>query len=149
MSQELLRIVDNIARDKNIDRESIFVDLEEAMISAARKHFSDPEAEIAVNINRETGEISASKDNVEIDIRRPGRIPAQTAKQVMIQKIRADERDSIFAEFIQRKGEIISGSVVRYEAGTVIISLDHWTEGFMPKGEPTDLVRESDVSFST
>ena len=135
MSQELLRIVDNIARDKNIDRESIFVDLEEAMISAARKHFSDPEAEIAVNINRETGEISASKDNVEIDIRRLGRIPAQTAKQVMIQKIRADERDSIFAEFIQRKGEIISGSVVRYEAGTVIISLDHWTEGFMPKGE--------------
>jgi N utilization substance protein A len=53
----------------------------------------------------------------------------------MIQKIRADERDSIFSEFVQRKGEIISGTVVRYEAGTVIVNLDHWTEGFMPKGE--------------
>ncbi len=135
MSQELLRIVDNIARDKNIDRESIFVDLEEAMISAARKHFADPESDIAVSIDRQTGEISALKDNKEIDIRQLGRIPAQTAKQVMIQKIRADERDSIYAEFVQRKGEIISGVVVRYEAGTVVVNLDHWTEGFMPKGE--------------
>ncbi len=46
MSQELVRIVDNIARDKNIDRESIFFDLEEAMVSAVRKHFSEPESEI-------------------------------------------------------------------------------------------------------
>ncbi|MBN2270669.1 MAG: transcription termination factor NusA [Sedimentisphaerales bacterium] len=135
MSQELLRIVDNIARDKNIDRESIFVDLEEAMVSAARKHFGDLESTVVVKINRETGDISAMKDNVEIDIRQLGRIPAQTAKQVMIQKIRADERDSIYSEFVQRKGEIISGTVVRYEAGTVIVNLDHWTEGFMPKGE--------------
>jgi len=135
MSQELLRIVDNIARDKNIDRESIFVDIEEAMISAARKHFADPESEMVVSIDRETGDISASKDGEEIDIRKLGRIPAQTAKQVMIQKIRADERDSIYSEFVQRKGEIISGTVVRYEAGTVIVNLDHWTEGFMPRGE--------------
>ena len=135
MSQELLRIVDNIARDKNIERESIFVDLEEAMISAARKHFGDSESDIAVTIDRDTGEIAAFKDNEEIDIRRLGRIPAQTAKQVMIQKIRADERDSIYAEFVQRKGEIISGTVVRYEGGTLIINLNHWAEGFMPKGE--------------
>ena len=135
MSQELLRIVDNIARDKNIERESIFVDLEEAMISAARKHFGDPESDIAVTIDRDTGEIAAFKDSEEIDIRRLGRIPAQTAKQVMIQKIRADERDSIYAEFVQRKGEIISGTVVRYEGGTLIINLNHWAEGFMPKGE--------------
>ena len=135
MSQELLRIVDNIARDKNIERESIFVDLEEAMISAARKHFGDSESDIAVTIDRDTGEIAAFKDNEEIDIRQLGRIPAQTAKQVMIQKIRADERDSIYAEFVQRKGEIISGTVVRYEGGTLIINLNHWAEGFMPKGE--------------
>ncbi len=135
MSQELLRIVDNIARDKNIDRESIFADLEEAMISAARKHFGDPESNIVVGIDRNTGEITATKDNVAIDIRQLGRIPAQTAKQVMIQKIRADERDSIFSEFVQRKGEIISGTVVRYEGGTLIVNLDHWTEGFMPRGE--------------
>jgi N utilization substance protein A len=135
MSQELLRIVENIARDKNIDKESIFVDLEEAMVSAARKHFGEPESNIVVNIDRSNGQITASKDDEKIDIKRLGRIPAQTAKQVMIQKIRADERDSIYAEFVQRRGEIISGTVVRYESGTVIVNLDRWTEAFMPKGE--------------
>jgi len=135
MSQEILRIVDNIARDKNIDRESIFVDLEEAMVSAIRKHSGEPDSNIAVHIDRETGDITAFKDDVQIDIGHLGRISAQTAKQVMIQKIRADERDSIYAEFVQRKGEIISGTVVRYESGTLIVNLDRWTEGFMPKGE--------------
>ena len=76
MSQELLRIVENIARDKNINKESIFVDLEEAMISAARKHFGEPECDIVVNIDRSNGQITASKDNEVIDIKRLGRIPA-------------------------------------------------------------------------
>jgi N utilization substance protein A len=135
MNQELLRIVENIARDKNIDKESIFVDLEEAMISAARKHFSEPESDVVVHIDRNTGEITAFKDNVQIDIKQLGRIPAQTAKQVIIQKIRADERSSIYAEFVQRKGEIVSGTVVRYESGALIVNLDRWTEGIMPKSE--------------
>ncbi len=135
MNPELIRIVDNIARDKNIDKESLFIDLEEAMVSAVRKHFGEPESNIVVHIDRNTGQVTASKDDEPIDIRRLGRIPAQTAKQVMIQKIRADERDSIYAEFVQRKGEIVSGSVVRYEGGTLIANLSHWAEGFMPKNE--------------
>ena len=135
MNQELLRIVENIARDKNIDKESIFVDLEEAMVSAVRKHFADAESEIVVRIDRSSGGVVAFKDGQPIDIRRLGRIPAQTAKQVMIQKIRADERDSIYSEFVQRKGQLVSGSVVRYEGGALIVNLDHWTEGIMPKGE--------------
>ena len=135
MNQELLRIVENIARDKNIDKESIFVDLEEAMISAARKHFAEPESDVVVHIDRNTGEITAFKDDVQIDIKQLGRIPAQTAKQVIIQKIRADERSCIYAEFVQRKGEIVSGTVVRYESGALIVNLDRWTEGIMPKSE--------------
>ena len=135
MNQELLRIVENIARDKNIDKESIFRDLEEAMISAVRKHFGDPEAEIVVQIDRRTGQVLASKGDEVIDIKQLGRIPAQTAKQVMIQKIRADERESIYHEYVQRRGQILSGSVVRYEGGTVIVSLGHSVEGFLPKGE--------------
>jgi N utilization substance protein A len=135
MSQDLLRIVDNIARDKNIDRESIFADLEEAMVSAVRKHFGELESDVVVHIDRTTGKFTAVKDGDSIDIRRLGRIPAQTAKQVMIQKIRADERDSIYSEFIQRKGEIISGKVVRYEMGTLIVDLNHRTEAFLPKNE--------------
>ena len=135
MSQELIRIVDNIARDKNIDKESIFIDLEESMVSAVRKHFGDTESEIVVHIDRESGEFTAFRDEEPIDIKKLGRIPAQTAKQVMIQKIRADERDSIYADFVQRKGEIVSGTVVRYESGNLVINLDHRTEAYMPKTE--------------
>jgi len=135
MNQELLRIVDSIARDKNIDKESIFADLEEAMVSAIRKHFGELQSNIVVRIDRTTGQVNAYKDDEEIDIRQLGRIPAQTAKQVMIQKIRADERGSIYSEFVQRKGQIVSGSVVRYEGGTLIVSLSQAIEGFMPKAE--------------
>ncbi len=135
MNQELLRIVENIARDKNIDKEFIFVDLEEAMVSAVRKHFGEPESDIIVQIDRRTGQVHAFREKQPIDIRQLGRIPAQTAKQVMIQKIRADERESIYTEFIQRRGQITSGNVVRYEGGSLVISLGHAVEGFMPKGE--------------
>jgi len=135
MNQELVRIVENIARDKNIDKESIFADLEEAMVSAIRKHFGQMESVISVQIDRTSGQVTAVKDGQQINIKQLGRIPAQTAKQVMIQRIKADERDSIYTEFAQRKGDIVSGSVVRYESGSLVISLDHRTEGFMPKNE--------------
>lgn len=135
MNQELLRIVENVARDKNIDKESIFADLEEAMVSAIRKHFGTPESEIIVQIDRTSGQVTAFKDKQPININQLGRISAQTARQVMVQKIKADERDSIFTEFAQRKGEIVSGSVIRYEGGSLVVGLDHRTEAFMPKGE--------------
>jgi N utilization substance protein A len=135
MNQELIRIVDNIARDKNIDRESIFQDLETAMVSAARKYFGKAEVDIQVHIDRATGDIAASKEGQPIDIRQLGRIPAQTAKQVMIQKIKSDERQSVYDEFIERRGEIISGTVIRYEGGTVIINLNNRAEAILPKSE--------------
>jgi N utilization substance protein A len=91
MNQELIRIVDNIARDKNIDKESIFTDLEAAMVSAARKHFGVQEidSEIEVSIDRESGEITAYKDGEQIDIRRLGRIPAQAGYDPKIKIRRA------------------------------------------------------------
>ncbi len=135
VNQELVRIVENIARDRNIDKESIFLDLEEAMVSAARKHFGQPECDVVVNIDRATGEVTAFKEGEQIDIKQLGRIPAQTAKQVMIQKIRADERESIYAEFSQRKGTITSGSVVRYERGSVVVSLNQRVEAVLPRSE--------------
>ena len=70
MSQELVRIVENIARNKNIERESIFIDLEEAMVSAVRKRFADQESEIVVNIDRSTGEMTAFRGDEEIDIKK-------------------------------------------------------------------------------
>lgn len=135
MNQELLRIVDNIAKDKNIDKESVFHDLEEAMVSAVRKHFQDHDSEIIVHIDRRTGQISVTRAGQPIDIRQLGRIPAQTAKQVMIQRIRADERESIYAEYSQKKGQVVTGTAVRYEAGGLLISLGPSVEGVMPRSE--------------
>jgi len=135
MNQELIRIVDNIARDKNIDRESIFQDLESAMVSGARKHFGHTDAEFSVHIDRVSGVISAFKDEEPIDIKDLGRIPAQTVKQVMIQKIKADERGSIFAEYAQRKGEIITGAVIRKDRGKVVIGMPNRVEAELPKNE--------------
>jgi N utilization substance protein A len=135
MNQELIRIVDNIARDKNIDREAIFQDLETAMVSAAKKYFGKTDANIEVRIDRTSGDIAAFKDGQQIDIKKLGRIPAQTAKQVMIQKIKADERQSVYDEFVERKGEIVSGIVIRYEGGAVIINLNNRTEAILPKSE--------------
>jgi N utilization substance protein A len=91
--------------------------------------------DIVVSIDRASGAIRAFKDEAEIDIRKLGRIPAQTAKQVMIQKIKADERDSIFAQYVQRKGEIASGTVARFEGGSLIVNLESRVEAIMPRAE--------------
>jgi N utilization substance protein A len=133
INQELLRIVDSISRDKNIDRESIFVDIETAMVSGIRKHFGTEE-DFAVQIDRETGQINAFRESELIDIMKLGRIPAQTVKQVMIQKLREDERGSIFTEFQDRVGEIVTGTVARFEGGVTIVNL-HRTEALMPRNE--------------
>jgi len=134
MNSELLRIVDSIARDKNIERESIFRDLEAAMESATRKHFEADEDTVKVVINRETGEISAYLGDKPINIKKLGRIPAQSAKQVMIQKLREDERGSIFTEYQERVGEVITGTVVRFEGGATIVNLGR-CEAIMPRSE--------------
>ncbi len=63
-----------------------------------------------------------------------GRIAAQTFKQVMIQKFRDDERNSIFDEFSKRVGEIVTGTAQRYEGGSLVVTVDR-AEAFMPRSE--------------
>ncbi len=133
MNAELIRIVDGIARDKNIEKDSVFVDLEQAMISAVRKAYGQLD-EVTVTIDRLTGDIEAMRNGEKIDMRELGRIAAQTAKQVMIQKIREAERGSIFEEFAERKGTVVTGSVTRFEGGALIVNLGR-AEGFLPKSE--------------
>lgn len=133
MNTDLLRLVDSIARDKNIEKEAVFADLEAAMASAARKAFAMAE-DVAVTIERGSGQISASVDGQAIDLKTLGRIAAQTAKQVMIQRIREDERGAIFEEFSQKVGQILTGTVVRYEGGALIVNIGR-TEGILPRSE--------------
>ena len=133
MNQELLRLVDGIARDKNIDKGTVFEDLESAMLSAIRKAYDKVE-NVAVHIDRDTGEISAILDGKALAMRELGRIAAQTAKQVMIQKIREAERGSIFDEYQERRGQIVTGRVTRKEGGSLIVDVGR-AEAILPKSE--------------
>lgn len=134
---EILRIVDAIHRDKAIDKEIVFEGIEQAILSAARKHFSEEE-ELKVQVDRDTGEPSLTCDGalLEPDLLGDllGRISAQTAKQVMIQKIREAERDTQYEEYLDLKSQIVTGSVTRVDRGTVIVNLGK-TEAILPRSE--------------
>ena len=133
MSVDLVRIVDSIHRDKNIPKDILFDGIQSALTTAARKHYPDA-AEIEVHIDRETGAIDATKDGVKMDPAELGRIAAQTAKQVIIQKIREAERDSLFDEFEDQRGDLVTGTVQRFEGGAVIVNLGK-TDAILPRGE--------------
>ncbi len=133
MNQDLLRIVDSIARDKNIEKDSIFTDIETSLLSAARKFYGEAD-DVMCTIDRMTGDIEVRKNGILIDYKEFGRIAAQTAKQVLIQKIREDERGSIYEEFSDRKSQLITGTVARAEGNILSVNLGR-CEGFMPRSE--------------
>ena len=76
-------------------------------------------------------------DGAEIDaatLENLGRIAAQTFKQVMIQKIREAEQDVVFDEFIERRGTLVTGSILRFEGDNVIVDINK-TESILPRHE--------------
>src|SRR6476469_574472 len=132
--QEILRIVDAIHRDKNIDKEIVFEGIEAALVSAAKKHYGE-EADIVVKIDREDGSIHATHEGRVLDSEETvGRIGAQTAKQVMIQKIREAERDALYDEYTELIGHMVSGVIQRYEGGAASVQLTN-VEAILPRGE--------------
>src|SRR5438067_305301 len=135
MNAELIRIVDGIARDKNIERDQIYTDIEQAIASGLRKQFNTEDtSEFAVSLDRTTGAISATRQGEPLDLKVVGRIGAQTVKQVMIQLIRQDERGSIYEEYKDRVGTIVTGTIARFEGGSMIVNLGR-VEGIMPRSE--------------
>ena len=132
--KEILRIVDAIHRDKNIDKEIVFEGIEAALVSAAKKHYGE-EANIEVKIDRDDGSITATLDGTMLDSEETvGRIGAQTAKQVMIQKIREAERDALYDEYHELIGQMVSGVIQRYEGGAATVTLTN-VEAILPRGE--------------
>jgi N utilization substance protein A len=173
---DIKRVVDQVSRDKGIDREILISALEEALKSAARKKFGS-RIDIEVQYSDDSGEIEVFqfKDVVEtvedpaleitleegrdldadceigdslgtkMDTSTFGRIAAQSAKQVIIQKMKDAEKDAIYASFIDRKGEIINGIVQRMDRGDIIVNLGQ-TEGVVPVREqvPRESYRRGD-----
>jgi N utilization substance protein A len=174
---EIKRVLDQVSRDKGIDKNVLIKAIEEALKSAARKKFGN-KIEVEIQYSDQTGEIEVFqfkevvevvKDNtMEISIENGrkldaeceigdslgtkmdtttfGRIAAQSAKQVIIQKMKDAERNAVYSSFIDRKGEIINGIVQRVEhSGDIIVNLGQ-TEGILPVREqvPKEAYRRGD-----
>ncbi len=155
MSREILLLVDALAREKNVNRDTVFAALEMAIASATKKRFTD-DVDVRVAIDRNTGahdafrrwhvvvddepdyntaqmtsleEAQEKKPDAQIGeyIEEPienipfGRIGAQTAKQVILQRIRDAEREQILNDFLSRGDELVTGTVKRMERGSAIV----------------------------
>jgi len=163
----LKREIDQIAKDKGIDKKMIIEALEEAMRQAARRKFG-LEREIEARFNEELGEIElfefreavervndpnmqisldGARDfdaeaeigdeiGVKLDASGFGRILAQAAKQVIIQRVRDAERDIVYEEYKDRAGEIVNGIVRRFEKGAIVVDLGR-AEAVLPPKEQT------------
>ncbi len=134
MSSELLAILDSIEREKGIEKETLFKAIEAALQSAAKKIVGKDLIQPVVNIDRTTGKIKIFLGDKEIASEEFGRIAAQTAKQVIIQKIREAEREVIYDDYHGRIGNIVSGTVHRFEKGDIIVDLGK-TEVILPRRE--------------
>lgn len=167
MFSELTRVIEQVGKDKGIDRQVIIDAITQGMLVAARKKYGTYR-EIEATFNEETGEIELFefKDVVErekfideeveipldealkldpqaaiddsigikLDATDLGRIAAQTAKQIILQKVRDAEREIIFNEFEARKGEVVSGIARRVERGAIVVDMGR-TEAFIPPRE--------------
>ncbi|MDJ0815535.1 MAG: transcription termination factor NusA [Desulfobacterales bacterium] len=173
---DIKRVVEQVSRDKGIDREVLIRALEEALRSAARKKYGN-KMDIEVQYNEESGEIEVfqfkevaeivNEPEIEISLEEGrkldpecevgdslgtkmdtstfGRIAAQSAKQVIIQKMKDAEKDAVYASFIDRKGEILNGIVQRIDRGDIIVNLGQ-TDGVVPIREqvPRESYRRGD-----
>ncbi len=173
----LRREIDQVAKDKGIDKSVIIEALEEAMKQAARRKYGQ-EREIEARFDEDTGEIElfefrtvvenvtpedetgigieeaqefdpeaeiGDEIGVKLDTSEFGRIVAQTAKQVIIQRVRDAERDIVFDEYQDRRGEIVNGIVRRFDKGSLIVDLGR-TEAILPAKEqiPRESYRNGD-----
>lgn len=178
MSRELLLLVDALAREKNVPKEVVFIALEMALASATKKRIHD-DADVRVEIDRETGDyeayrrwhvlLDADVENDEsqiglIDAKEQlpdvqvddyieeslepvdfGRIGAQAAKQVILQKIRDAEREQVLNDFLERKEKLVTGTVKRMERGNAIIEAGR-IEALLPRDQmiPKENLRPGD-----
>jgi len=140
---ELKAVVEYMESERGVDREVIIRAIESALQSVTEKDVPE-EDRLRLEIDRRTFQIKAYKkhsDGTEFETtpRRMGRIAAQTAKQTIMQKIRMAEKERVFEEFKDRAGEVVAGTVVRFDRSDVVIELDH-AEAVMPSKErvPTE-----------
>ncbi len=136
---EFSAAVNQIATERGISVESVIESIESALVSAYNKDYGDdvdPESEVEITAELDplTGEAKVFKDGEDVTPAGFGRIAAQTAKQVIFQKIRETEKDVIIEEFSEKEGEIVSGHIFRMEKKVVVIDLGK-AHGILLPGE--------------
>ena len=145
MNQELLSSIEYIEKEKGIPKEVLLDALRQALLSACRKTHPGRE-DFEIQIDSKTCDIRLLEGGKAIHDADFGRIAAQTAKQVIIQKIREAERESIYGEYIKRQGDIATGTVHRLEKKAIIVDFGK-AEGILPAREqsPLDHYRQGDL----
>ena len=133
MNGDILKVIKHLEKEKGVERENLFQAIESALLTASKKKLGE-DAETEVHIDRKTGEISITCKEEKITLEDFGRVAAQTAKQVMIQKIREAEKDMVFQEFKPTEGALLSGMVSRFEHSNVILTVGK-TEAILPYSE--------------
>lgn len=133
MNTELLQSLHYIEKEKNVSREILLEALRLALLSACKKTFPDKE-NLDVQIDIETGDIRLLDNGELITNAEFGRIAAQTAKQVIIQKIREAEREAIYNDYSSKIHDIVNGTVHRIDQRVIIVDLGK-TEGILPMRE--------------
>ncbi len=136
---ELLRLVEALHKEKGISTERLLFALESAIAAAVHKKYSE-EDDVRVQIDRTSGDIRAWRNGLLLPMNSGelGRIAAQTAKQVIIQQIRDAEQEAVISEYQDRIGELVTGTIVRFERDDVVIDLGSGGEAVLPR---TDRVR--------
>ena len=138
---EFSAALNQVATERGIPLDSVLESVKSALATAYkkdRKEYGEEVdlEEIEVDLNSETGEVRILRDKKDVTPAGFGRIAAQTAKQVILQKIRETEKEVIKSEFESKVGEIATGTVFRIENGVVTLDLGkNRTQGVMPQGE--------------
>ncbi len=132
VNSELLRIIEAIHLEKDIEKELIFRTIENAMVAAIQKKVGE-DVPIHCSLDRQSGQLAVTSevDTGAIDL---GRIAAQTAKQVIIQSLRDAENAAIYTEFEHRVGQLVLGTVQRIEGGALVVNVGK-AEAIIPRAE--------------
>jgi N utilization substance protein A len=131
--REILELVEKLHEERKVPRETIFNAICHAIQVAAQRHLG-VEGGVLVQIDPATGQLIARLGDQEIDPETLGRIAAHSAKQMITQKIREAESDTIYQEFSMRKGELVVGQIARIDEGTAIVNLGK-QEAILPRSE--------------
>jgi N utilization substance protein A len=129
----LLQRIDQLARERGMDKDLILDQLEKALIQAAQKRFN-AEGEFTLTIDRESGEIRAFEDDKPVNLEELGRIVANVAKQVLVQALKETERDMVYEELAPRARTIVNGTIAREERGMILVTMGR-AEAILPKEE--------------